>query len=116
MGLSLALAAGYIISAFFPFDSGSPASGSWKQQLHNAGGIYFLLQAAQSGLQLLGVPFKTVGFVVVGCIVVTSIPNNPVRGLAQRIAELLLFALSTGVDIYLTSTHAPNTSPPSTST
>jgi Protein of unknown function (DUF998) len=98
MGLSLVLAVGYIVAAFFPCDPGSPSSGSWKQQLHNLGGfieyagsIYFIMKAAEDDLYLWIIPFKTIGFIVIGCIIITSIPNNPVRGLAQRIGELLIF-------------------------
>lgn len=98
MGLSFALAIGYIAAAFFPCDAGSPSSGSWRQQLHNldgfieyAGSIYFIMKAGEQAFHLWMIPFKTIGYIVIGCIIVTSFPNNPVRGLAQRIGELLIF-------------------------
>ncbi len=98
MGLSAAVAIGYIVAAFFPCDPGSPSSGSWKQQLHNAGGfieyagcIYFIMKAGGQDLHLWIVSFKTIGYIVIGCIIITSFPKNSIRGLAQRIAELLIF-------------------------
>lgn len=99
MGLALSLAIGYIVATFFPCDPGSPSSGTWKQQLHNLGGfieyagsIVFIMKAAEDDLQLWFVPFKTIGIIVIICIIITAVPKNPARGLAQRIAELLLFA------------------------
>ncbi|MEP7317667.1 MAG: DUF998 domain-containing protein [Panacibacter sp.] len=98
-GLAVSIAVGYIVAAFFPCDVGSPSGGSWKQQIHNlggfieyAGGVYFLMRASENGMQLFSVDFKTFGLIIIGCIIVVSIPKNPVRGLAQRIAELLLFS------------------------
>jgi hypothetical protein len=103
-GLSACLAVGYLVAAFFPCDKGSPASGTWKQQLHNlggfieyAGGIYFLMKASEQDRLFFGINFKAIGFIVIVCIILTSITANPVRGLAQRLAELLLF----GAVIYL---------------
>jgi hypothetical protein len=98
MGLSLVLAVGYIVAAFFPCDPGSPSSGTWKQQLHNTGGfiqyagsIYFIMKAGGQDHQLWIIPFTTIGFIVIGCIIITSFPKNPVRGLAQRMGEILIF-------------------------
>lgn len=98
-GISAALGAGYVIAAFLPCDKGSPSWGTGKQQLHNLGGfieyagsIYFLLKAGEDDTSFLGINFNIIGFIVAACIIITSIPGNPVRGLAQRLAELLLFA------------------------
>ena len=97
-GLSACLAVGYLVAAFFPCDKGSPASGSWKQQVHNLGGfieyagaIFFLMKASEYGMLVFGIDFKIIGFIVLVCVIITSIPGNRVRGLAQRVAEFLLF-------------------------
>ena len=97
-GLSACLAVGYLVAAFFPCDKGSPTSGSWKQQVHNLGGfieyagaIFFLMKASEYGMLVFGIDFKVMGFIVLVCVIITSIPGNRVRGLAQRVAELLLF-------------------------
>ena len=99
MGLSISLGIGYIVSAFFPCDPGSPFTGSGRQQVHNlggfieyAGGLIFLMRASEQDLSFFNVDYKLLGFVVIVCIIITSIPKNPIRGLAQRIAELILFA------------------------
>ena len=88
-GLSLCVSAGYTISAIFPCDYGSPLAGSWRQQIHNlagfvqyAGGVYFLSQQPKYSL------FADIIFI---CLILISFPKNPVRGVAQRVAELLLF-------------------------
>ena len=99
VGLSISLGIGYIVSAFFPCDPGSPFTGSVRQQVHNlggfieyAGGLIFLMRASEQELSFFNVDYKFLGFVVVVCIAITSIPKNPIRGLAQRIAELIFFA------------------------
>lgn len=98
-GLAACLAVGYLVAAFFPCDKGSPASGSWKQQVHNLGGfieyagaIFFLVKAGEYDLEIFGINFKIIGYIVIVCVILTSIPGNPLRGLAQRVAELLMFA------------------------
>ena len=98
LGLASSLSIGYLVAAFFPCDPGSPSSGSWNQHLHNLGGfieyagsIFFIMKAAENDLSIGFIPFKIIGYIVIVCIIITSIPKNPVRGLAQRIAELLLF-------------------------
>ena len=57
MGLSISLGIGYVVSAFFPCDPGSPFTGSGRQQVHNlggfieyAGGIIFLMRASEQEL------------------------------------------------------------------
>ncbi|MGC4103593.1 DUF998 domain-containing protein [Ferruginibacter sp.] len=99
MGLAFSLATGYIVAAFFPCDAGSPSAGSWKQQLHNLGGfieyagcIIFIMKAGENDAMLWFIPYKVIGGIVIVCIIITSIPKNPVRGLMQKIAELLLLA------------------------
>lgn len=98
-GLSACLAVGYLVAAFFPCDKGSPTNGSWKQQVHNLGGfieyagaIFFLVKAGEYDMEIFGINFKIIGYIVIVCVIITSIPGNPVRGLAQRVAEFLLFA------------------------
>jgi hypothetical protein len=98
MFLALVMAIGYIVAAFFPCDKGSPSSGTWKQQIHNLGGfiqyagsIFFIFKVSENDLELWFIPFKTIGLIIIACVIITSIPKNKVRGLAQRIAELLLF-------------------------
>lgn len=98
-GLSACVALGYLVAAFFPCDKGSPSSGSWKQQVHNLGGfveyagaIFFLVKAGEYGMGIFGINFNIIGYIVIVCVIITSIPGNRVRGLAQRVAELLLFA------------------------
>jgi hypothetical protein len=97
-GLSLCLAVGYLVAAFFPCDKGSPTGGSWKQQVHNLGGlieyagaVFFLMKASEYHMLIFGIDFKIIGFIVLVCAIITSIPGNSIRGLAQRLAELLLF-------------------------
>ncbi|ELR72825.1 hypothetical protein C900_00786 [Fulvivirga imtechensis AK7] len=95
-GLSICLSIGYALAAFFPCDPGSPIEGSWRQHIHNlagfvqyAGGIYFLFQ---------GQDYSLVAGIIFICLIFISFPQNPARGVAQRIAELLLF----GILIHLT--------------
>lgn len=97
MGIAASLSAGYIIGAVFPCDPGSPSSGSWKQQLHNAGGFieyagsfYFIMKASPGMLWLL--PYKTIGFALIICTLIISVPANPVRGLIQRLMEFIIFS------------------------
>lgn len=97
-GLSFCLGAGYLISALFPCDPGSPLGGSGKQTVHNiggfieyAGGIYFLnncrhLLPATDFID----PRWIIGFLIV-CVILTALPAFKLRGLFQRILESLLF-------------------------
>ena len=98
-GVSFSISIGYLIAAFFPCDPGSPTSGSWKQQVHNLGGfveyvgsIYFLMKSEGTGLTIFSISIKSLAFIVLGCTVALSIPGFKWRGLAQRLAELLLFS------------------------
>jgi hypothetical protein len=97
-GLLLCLGTGYVVAAVFPCDAGSPSSGSPRQTLHNLGGaveyiggIFFLQQAPdQLWLKQTINPTAQIGLLL-GCLLATSLPNFPLRGLAQRTAEALLF-------------------------
>lgn len=97
-GLSICLGAGYLVSALFPCDPGSPLSGSTKQTIHNIGGfieyggsIYFLNKSRHL-LFTPGFiePQWIIGFLVI-CVILASLPGFKLRGLFQRIVELLLF-------------------------
>ncbi len=97
-GLAASLAAGYIIAAFFPCDDGSPFTGTSRQMVHNlggfaeyAGGTIFLFLAAEQDANFLFLDYKISGIIVFACTVLISIPGIGIRGLVQRIAELLLF-------------------------
>lgn len=98
-GFAACLSAGYLLSAFFPCDKGSPLEGGLRQQIHNfagiveyAGGAYFLYRAPEATQHLLTFHYKIVAAVVIICVIITSVPRAPVRGFTQRIAEVLLFA------------------------
>ncbi|HRP57141.1 DUF998 domain-containing protein [Agriterribacter sp.] len=96
--LSFCLGAGYLISALFPCDPGSPLGGSTNQTVHNiggfieyAGGIYFLNRNRHLLLTTNFIePLWIIGFLVV-CIILTSLPGFKLRGLSQRILEAILF-------------------------
>lgn len=98
-GFSACVSAGYILSAFFPCDVGSPVEGGLRQQIHNlagvieyAGGAYLLFSAPGKNKELLYADYTTIAIIIIACVIITSIPKIPIRGLAQRIAEVLLFA------------------------
>ena len=93
--LAFCLATGYLGAVAFPCDPGSPASGTWRQGLHNlAGGVEYvggglvLLRLGQGGWSL----GTWAGAAVLGVAgALTLLPTSPARGLIQRFAELLLF-------------------------
>jgi hypothetical protein len=96
-GITFCLAAGYLVAVFFPCDPGSPWSGSTRQQIHNiggfieyAGGLYFL-NSLSDEIEILSLTKNTITGILLVCIVLTSIPGISIRGLAQRIAECILF-------------------------
>ena len=97
-GLAICLGAGYLVSALFPCDPGSPLGGSGKQTIHNiggfieyAGGIYFLNKSRHLLLTPGFIePQWIIGFLVV-CVILTSLPGFKLRGLFQRIVEFILF-------------------------
>jgi hypothetical protein len=93
--LAFCLATGYLGAAAFPCDPGSPASGTWRQGLHNlagaveyVGGGVVLLRLGQGGW-----PWGTwAGGAVLGAAAaLTLLLPTGGRGLIQRGAELLLF-------------------------
>ncbi len=95
-GLAVCLGVGYAVAAFFPCDVGSPTSGSTSQQIHNLGGgveylggAYFIFQSNQP---LLFLESKVIAGVILICAILISIPSLPMRGLVQRVAEVLLFS------------------------
>jgi hypothetical protein len=49
------------------------------------------MRASEQGLRFFSIDYKIGAYVVIVCIIITSIPKNPIRGLAQRVAEVLLF-------------------------
>ena len=96
--IAMSQALGYGLSAFFPCDRGSPLFGTWKQWVHNfagvigyGGSIFAILNASDDALPAQFIPFKTAGYLITFCILLACIPPNPVRGLAQRTGETLLF-------------------------
>lgn len=94
-GLALCLAVGYLAAAAFPCDPGSPARGSWRQNLHNLGG---LVEYWGGGIFLwrLGADHD-MGFDMLAAFVLAlPLAFNlraclPIRGLLQRMAETALF-------------------------
>ncbi|MCB2378982.1 DUF998 domain-containing protein [Hymenobacter sp. BT635] len=97
-GLLVCLGIGYVVAAVFPCDVGSPSGGSAKQTVHNLGGaveyiggIFFLNQAQKALFLQQVVPANAQIGLLIGCLVAVSLPGFPWRGLAQRVAEVLLF-------------------------
>lgn len=98
------VAVGYVVAAFFPCDAGSPKSGTPRQAVHNGGGAvqyigggFALLTIAET----LGAVFRMAGAVVlIVAVLLTVLPAKSVRGLIQRIAEVVLFtALLYGISL-----------------
>jgi hypothetical protein len=97
-GLAACVGVGYIVAAFFPCDVGSPSSGSGRQQIHNLGGAveyiggaYFIVQFSDSQCTMgPDVINGGAGIVFLGAMLL-SIPQLPLRGLVQRIIEVILF-------------------------
>lgn len=89
-----AIAAGYLVASLFPCDPGSPFSGTGRQAIHNAGGGVQYVGGVLALLTLgdaIGAPFRWAGFAVFAALLFISFPG-PYRGLAQRVAETVLFA------------------------
>ena len=97
-GLAICLGVGYLVSALFPCDRGSPLAGSIKQTIHNiggfieyGGGIYFLNKSRHLLLTPGFIePQWITGFLVL-CVILTSLPGFKLRGLFQRTVEFILF-------------------------
>ncbi|MBD2755625.1 DUF998 domain-containing protein [Spirosoma validum] len=97
-GLAVCVGTGYVVAAFFPCDTGSPLSGSGRQQIHNLGGAveyiggaYFLGQFSTT-FTLFGYdPFSVAAGSVLAGALLLSIPDLPFRGLVQRVIEAILF-------------------------
>jgi hypothetical membrane protein len=93
--LALCIAVGYLGAAAFPCDPGSPASGSWRQSVHNmCGGVEYI--GGAFGLFILaehsGPYFEVAGSVVIAvALAMTLLSTSRLRGLIQRIAEFFLF-------------------------
>lgn len=98
--LSLCIGIGYLLSALFPCDPGSPLWGSRKQSVHNlagvieyGGGIYFLYQQKAflpGGGQMLSTLFL---LLMISLMLLASPPGFKWRGLFQRIVEIILYGL-----------------------
>lgn len=100
--LAASLGAGYVVGGVFPPDYGLPRHGSWRQKLHNAGGLieylgsaYALYRLAPAHLTLDAVFYAAALFAPLTAATAFFRPFRPVRGLVQRIAECLLFGLMT---------------------
>lgn len=103
--LAGAVAAGYVVAAFFPCDVGSPATGTPRQAVHNLGGA---IQYVGGGFALLtlagshGNGFKWAGAgVLVAAAMLTVLPTRSLRGLVQRLAEAVLFLALLGALLLL---------------
>jgi hypothetical protein len=92
--LSISIAAGYITSALFPCDPGSPTIGSFRQTMHNVGGGVQYVGGALALLwiaETAGPVFRTAGLLIAASAVLLLFESQ-FRGLIQRIAEACLFA------------------------
>ncbi|MCC7525176.1 MAG: DUF998 domain-containing protein [Chitinophagaceae bacterium] len=96
--LALCIGAGYLISALFPCDPGSPFVGSGKQVVHNiagiieyGGGIYFMHKSGHPLFALVAVEPQWITGILILCIALTPFPEWKLRGLFQRIMEMILF-------------------------
>lgn len=97
-GLCAAIAAGYIVAAFYPCDPGSPLSGSARQSAHNLGGAieYIGGAVALAALAWRAPRYRRAFFVAAILVTATAIGVSvpewfDVRGLIQRIGETALF-------------------------
>ena len=93
--LAGAIAVGYVVAAFFPCDVGSPKSGTPRQAVHNGGGAVQYIGGGVALLTIaesLGAAFRMAGaLVLIAAVLLTLRRLRPVRGLIQRIAEVVLF-------------------------
>lgn len=107
------LGLGYVMAAFFPCDPGSPLMGSWQQQVHNVFGLVEYLGTG-AGLMALGwshtkgkssltgVALIFSGVAVLIGLVLLSAPSwSSVRGLVQRVTEMIMFGWLTFASLAL---------------
>lgn len=97
------LGLGYVMAAFFPCDPGSPLMGSWQQQVHNVFGLVEYLGTGvglmalgwshtKAKSSLTGVALLGSGVAVLVGLVLLSTPSwVGVRGLVQRVTEVIMF-------------------------
>jgi len=97
------LGVGYVAAAFFPCDSGAPFFGSWRTQVHNVVGfidyegtgiglLVISRHFARRGATLQSVAFLVAGMSVLLCLALLSLEATfPIRGVIQRIAEVIQF-------------------------
>lgn len=110
------LGTGYVMSAIFPADTGSPMWGSWQQQLHNlfglieyagtAAGIVLAANSLKSSNKWLGfyLTIATASLIVISLLLLSLPPAFAVRGLIQRLCELTMFITVAGLLYYSTHT------------
>ncbi len=97
------LGAGYVVAAFFPCDPGAPLFGTWRTQIHNVAGfidyegtgIGFLLFSrylARQKTVVQAVAFFVAGvLVLVGLVFLSLEATFHIRGLIQRVTEVIQF-------------------------
>jgi hypothetical protein len=98
------LGTGYVVSAFFPCDAGAPLLGSWRTLVHNFAGLVdyggtaigFLLihrRCARAGAPAQSAAFLVAGALSLVCLALLCLqPAFCIRGVIQRVAEIILFA------------------------
>jgi len=113
------LGAGYVMAAFFPCDPRAPIFGSWRTQVHNVigfidyegTGIGFLLFSRYLARQKSAV--QAVAFFVAGVLVLVGLAflsleaTFHVRGLIQRVTEVIQFTGVFFVCHFLPRTRTP---------
>lgn len=104
--LSFCIGAGYLVAAFFPCDKGSPLDGSWRQHAHNLGGFaeygggaYFISHSSFEGAFSF-ISTGLIAAIVVVCTLLLAVPTFSLRGLVQRVAEVLLFLTVTALTVF----------------
>jgi hypothetical protein len=117
------LGTGYVVSAFFPCDSGAPLLGSWRTLAHNIAGlaeyggtaIGFLLASrrfARQGATPKATAFGAGGALGLVCLAILCLPLAfPIRGAVQRVAELIQFTGVFCVCFFLSRRGTPNERP-----
>lgn len=107
------LGLGYVMAAFFPCDPGSPLMGSWRQQVHN---VFGLIEYLGTGVALIAfgwshtkaksyrvsVVLVSSGVAVLVGLVLLCTPSwISVRGLVQRVTEVIMFGWLTFASLSL---------------